>query len=267
MKARRYGTNTIAWGAPRVAGLLLVVLLSACASTSPFTGMDADELYEAGMAAFEEERWDDAADALERLVSGYPGYDRNAEARFHLGQAYFGKEQYLTAANEFGLFLGLHHSHGLAPEASLGICRSYARLAPHPERDQEHTRRARDACRQTRDEFPGTNVAEEAEGLRAQMVEILAERLHREGRFYQRRGAHDSAILVFQDLVDYYPETSWAPRGFLGLYNSYREIGWDEEADEARSRLLFLYPDSEEAAELRAETDGNNGRGGSAYSR
>jgi outer membrane protein assembly factor BamD len=223
-------------------------------------GMDGEELFAYAMEQYEDRDWDEAIDAFERLVASFPGHARSAEARIHLARAHFQKEEYITSAAEFERFLQRYPSHGLAPEASLGICRSYARLAPHPQRDQEYTRRAREACRATASEFQGMNVAQEADSLRVEMVQRLAERSYQEGRFYQRRNFHDSAILIFQDVVDFYPETEWAPQALLALFRSYEAIGWEEEARQARERLLFLYPDSEaaqEVAEARVNGDGD----------
>jgi outer membrane protein assembly factor BamD len=242
-------------GAGALVALLLLVTVG-CASAPPFEGFTGEQIFEVGVEAYEEEDWDDAARAFERLVSGHPGFARIAEVRFFLANTYFEKGEYLSAVDEYERFLQRHPSHGLAPEASLGICRSYVRLAPHPQRDQRYTERARDACRLTRDEFQGINVAEEAEQLRQEMVDRLAMRRYQEGRFYQRRNFHDSAIMIFREVVDYFPETDWAPRAFLALYRSYQAIGWEEEAEEVRDRLLFLHPDSDAARELYAEEDG-----------
>lgn len=250
-----------------VRGLLVAVLtgavvLASCSSAPPYQGLGADQIFEVGMQAMEEEDWDDAIQAFERLISAHPGFARMAEVRFNLSQAHFEKREYLMAASEWELFMTRYPSHGRVPEASLGICRSYAALSPHPQRDQRYTERARDACRETRNEFQGMNVAEEAEEIRVRMVEKLAQRVYEVGLDYQRWGAHDSALIYFNDLVDFYPETSWAPRGLLAMYRSYRDIGWDEEAEETRQRLFFNYPDSQAAAELRAE-DGGSGPAGS----
>ncbi len=249
MRQRRSAAQTLVGMV--LGGLLLVGILAGCRTTSPWAGLDAEGIFEKGLAAFQEEDWGDAVEAFEIFTSRYPGHGRIAEGRMYLARSYFRRGEFISSAAEFERFLQLHPSHGLAPEASLGICRSYVELSPHPQRDQQYTERARDACRQTRNEFQGMNVADEAEALRVQMVDRLAERTFMEARFYQRRNAFDSAILIFQDLVDFYPETEWAPRGFLGLYESYRSIGWDEEAEQVRDRLLFLYPESEAAREVR----------------
>lgn len=241
--------------------VLCVLVVSGCSSAPPYQGMSAEQIFQVGQQAMEEEEWDDAIQAFERLISGQPGFARLAEVRFALGEAHFEKGQYLMAASEWELFMTRYPSNGRVPEASLGICRSFAALSPHPRRDQTYTERARDACRQTRNEFQGMNVADEAEEIRAGMVEKLARKVYLTGQDYQRWGAHDSAIIYFQDVVDFYPETSWAPEGLLGMYRSYREIGWEEEAEAARRRLLSNYPDSQAAVELRAE-DGEAPRAG-----
>ncbi len=233
-----------------------LLVLGACASTQPFVGLEPEEVYVLGLQAFLEEDWAEAIDAFERLLLTSPNFPQAADARLNLARAHFARGEYISAASEFERFLDRHPNHDQAAQASIGMCRSYARLAPIPPRDQEYTRLARDQCRQTRNDFQGLNIATEADSIRAAMVERLAEREYREGRFYQSRGFHDSALIIFQDLVDFYPETVWAPRGFLAMYRSYRAIGWQEEAEETRNRLLFLYPESDAARELRADGDG-----------
>ncbi len=229
---------------------LLVLLLVGCGSGPAWAGMSGDALFEFGVAAYDDEDWDDAIGTFETLIFQNPSYERLPEARMYLARAHFGKEEFITSAAEFDRFLQRYPSHGLAPEASLGICRSYARLAPHPQRDQEYTQRAVDACRATRQEFEGMNVAEQARELQNQMFDRLAESLFLQGRHYQRRNFHDSAILYFQDLVDFYPQTRWAAEGLAALYRSYTAIGWSDEAQRARQRLLDNYPESEAAQEL-----------------
>jgi outer membrane protein assembly factor BamD len=234
-----------------VALVLLVPVLSGCASTPAWFGLDADPLYDLAMEKVQARDWNQSILLLERFLVGHPGDPRAPEARMALAESHFAKKEFITSAAEYERFLQRHPSHGRAPEASLGICRSYEALSPNPQRDQEFTRRAVDACRATFNEFPGMNVAEEARIIQVRMTDRLAEAWYQEASFYQRRNAHDSAILVFQDLVDFYPQTSFAPKGFLGLYRSYRAIGWDREAEQTRSRLLANYPDSPEAELLR----------------
>jgi len=242
--------------------LALVALLVAggCASADRYAGLDPEALFQMGQQAYESGDWSGAVDALERHLSQGTGHVRNPEARMMLASAHVERREYILGAAEYERFLQAHPNHGSAPEASIGACRAYEALAPIAPRDQTYTRRARDACFETVQQFRGLNVALEAEQIRFRMVERLAEREYQEGRFYQRRGGHDSAIVVFEDVVRRYPETRWAPMALLAIHNSYSALGWAEEASEEADRLLRLYPDSDAARELRAD-QGDQGAG------
>ncbi len=240
--------------------VLALVVAAGCASVDRLAGLDGEELYQVGARAFEEGEWSDAIAAFERHLNQAPGHARNADARILLARAHVERREYILGAAEFERFLQLHPNHGMAPEASIGACRAYEALSPIPPRDQTYTRRARDACAETVRQFQGLNVAAEAEAIRFRMVERLAEREYEEGRFYQRRGGHDSAILVFEDVVRRYPDTRWAPVALLAIYRSYQALGWTEEAMEEADRLLRFYPDSDPAREL-AEELGDRGAG------
>lgn len=239
-----------------------VFFLAGCASTAPWLTMDADALYAFAMERVEREDWNDAVASLERFLFAHPGDARQPEIRMALGRAHFARGEFITSAAEFDRFLQRFPGHGLAPEASLERCLSYVELSPISQRDQSYTERAVDACRETINEFPGLSVADSARVMQRQMIERLAEREYQDGFFYERRGLYDSAIIVYQDLVDFFPQTSWAPRGLHGLYRSYRAIRWDSEAEQVRERLLLNYPDSPAAELLRDRPDALAGSAG-----
>ena len=154
----------------------LTALAVACASVPAYLTMIVEELWEEGTRAYEEEDWDHAIEVLQRLIVENPGHPRGPEARMLVGRSFAQRGEYVTAASEFERFLQLYRNHGLAPEASLGICQAYAELAPHPQRDQTYTRQAEEACAQTWLEFRGLTVAETADSIRLVMENRLAER-------------------------------------------------------------------------------------------
>lgn len=233
-----------------LAAAALVVL--GCASTPAYLTMPADELWETGTAAYEDGNWDRTIERLERFVTTSPGDPRVPEARMLVARSYVGRREYLTAASEFERFLQLHPNHGLAPEASLGICEAYGELSPIPQRDQAYTRRAVVACDQTGFEFAGLSVATEADSIGSEMVDKLAEADFQDAQFYADR-VPVSAPALFEFVVERYPDTDWAPRALLEMYRIYQGLEWIPEAEETVARLLTEYPDSEPAQALRTE--------------
>ena len=92
----------------------------------------------------------------------------------------------------------------------------------------------------------------------------LAEKIYDNGHFYLRRGLDFPSLIYLQDLLERYPGTEWAPRALAGIIDAYTSIGYEDEVDAARSRLLAEYPDSPEAEEYR--TPSQNGGGGDSTS-
>jgi outer membrane protein assembly factor BamD len=232
---------------------LLGVLSGGCASAPPYQGMSAEQLFDLGSQMFQEENWGKAAEVFERLVFADPSYTRIVEARMYLARAYYNKGEYITSVSEFTRILDRHPGHPLAPEASLGICKSYAAQSPHVQRDQTATVYAWNSCENTATDFSNHPVAAEARVLRDQMEAKLAEKIFLAGDFYYRRKFYHSGIIFFNDLLRQYPRSEWASQALLRLYQSYAAMDWDTEAEEVRARLLREFPDSDAAREARAD--------------
>ncbi len=238
---------------------LLGGLLQGCASEPPYQGLTADQLFELGTREFQEEDWDEAIRVFERLAFTDPTYEGLVDARIYLARAYFNREEYLTAISEYTRVMDRHPGHPRAPEAALGVCRSYVQLSPHVQRDQTYTEQAYNACSNVVADFRGSEVSLRAQELRDQMRDKLARKVFVGGEFYFDRDMYDSAIIYFQDVLAQYPQAPAAADALLHLYRSYAEIGWEEEAEEARQRLLEQFPDSAAAREVRAQDNGGGG--------
>jgi outer membrane protein assembly factor BamD len=231
--------------------LSALFMCAACTSALPYAGLTASELFEYSRAAYEREEWDEAVTALERLVQGAPGFDQMAEARMLLAQAYLNKGDYITANSEFVRFSSTYPTHELMTEAALGLCRSNARLSPILDRDQRYTLQALSSCQAVMLDYPGTQEATEADSIYGVMVEKLAWKDVSRGEFYFSRGLLDSGLIYFEQALQDFPETAAAPAALLFIYRTYQRLEYEEEATEARQRLLDRYPDSLEAQEIR----------------
>jgi len=239
----------------------LAALLGGCASARPFQGMNAEEVYQAGMRHFEEEDWDLAIDAFESVLFSMPTFENAPQARFHLARAFYEKEEYITAASEFSRFLDRYPTHDLADDAALNHCRSYAQLSPVVQRDQTYTREAYVSCRGAAREYAGSEAGRQAAELRDRMNNKLARKVLIGGEFYLSREMYDSAIIYFRDVVENYPDSRVVADALKGLVEANTAIGYREEAEEARQRLLNEFPDSQAAQEVR-EVSANGDDGG-----
>jgi outer membrane assembly lipoprotein YfiO len=232
------------------AGALMSLLGVACASAPPYSGWTPEQLFEHGQRAFDEGDWSEARRAFERLVLTFPGFDQAVEARHYLARSFYADDQFLSAVSEYTRIVQVYPEHERTREAWMGLCRSYAAMSPHPQRDQQYTIQARTTCENVAGDFQGMPVGDSAAVVAQGMHAKLAEKAYAEGNFYFQRDILESAELVFLDLLNVFRETEVAPRALVRLIEIYEQWEWDEQEEEFRTRLLRTYPDSPEAKAL-----------------
>lgn len=233
--------------------LLLALLLSACASTPKYFGLDSDQVHALAMQEFEAGEWTEATESLERFLLTWPTDPRAADARIRLAGVFMEREQYLSAVSEYQRFLERHAGHERSAEAALGVCLAYAELSPVVQRDQAYTETAVTECQKVALDFPGRPEAVSAEEVRDRMIDKLARKEWEVGEFYYRRGLLDSAIQSFEVVLDRFPASRSAPDALLYMWRTYRRLDWGPEAEEVRSRLATRYPESEALRTLEQE--------------
>ncbi len=194
----------------------------------------------------------EAIRAFERITMEYPTHPRIQEVRFRLADSYFGRKEYVTAASEFVRLATDYPSGSWADDARYKVCDAYYRLSPKPALDQEYTRAAIDHCQSLATYYPSSEFTPLAEEKVAELRDKLAVKALENAEFYFQRKAYDPAILYFEDLLREYPGTSVVPRALLRLVEIYVRIGYEEEAEAAKQRLLEEYPNTAEARQAQA---------------
>jgi outer membrane protein assembly factor BamD len=238
----------------RTPALLLAIslLLGACSTRVQNPGTLApDDLFTLATDAVETRRFDRAITLLEHFVTQHLGDPRAPTARLMLAEAHMSRREYATAATHFQQFVLSFPNNPRGLEARFRICEAYGLLSPRPALDQQYTLSALDHCASVATGFPGTPEATSAAELAAELRLKLAQKAYDTGMQYFRRRAFDAAVVYFQDVVRNYPDTDLAPAALSQLVETYTRMGYVEDAQETRDRLLREYPGSEEAQSLR----------------
>lgn len=239
------------WGG-RLALVGALALVACGPKQTPISQLPPEELWVRGTAEFNERDWDEAIRYLERFVIAAGADPRVYQARYYIGQARFEREEYVLAATEFARLAGDLGRAELADDARFMACRAYEELSPPPPLDQEYTRGAIEHCRALIEYFPDSEYVDRAGEIVDRMRARLAEKVYGNGEWYRRRRAYDSSLVYYQDVAEQYPGTIWAPRALKRMVEVYETLGYVEERDAARERLLRDYPDSAEAREVAA---------------
>jgi outer membrane protein assembly factor BamD len=229
---------------PALAAAAALLLLAACGGGGNPAPVGPDQLLERGQQEAARGKHRRAAETLQQFVTVAPTDPRVPEALLAMGRAHMAAEEYVSAA---AAFLRLATSFPQDPrgkDARLGMCESYVRLSPKPALDQEYTRAAIVHCESVAAIYPGTPEAQQATGWVSEMKGKLARKEYESGMFYFRRKAYDASVIYFAEAANGYPGTPWAAAALARMVEAYDAIGYDEERDAAKARLLREYPES-----------------------
>lgn len=202
-----------------------------------------DELYLASLQKFQQERWRDAAAGFEKLTTDLPPRDaRLPLAFFYLAQAQARLRDHLISAQTFSRMSANFPDDTLADDALLAGAREYRALWRKPQLDDEYGQSAMTLYQTLVAVYPSSPLVPEAQAGVAQLEQMFATKDYQTGFHYIKRGAYDSAIIYFKDVIRKYPNAPKAREAYLRLLESYREINYREEAREICETMRQAYP-------------------------
>jgi outer membrane protein assembly factor BamD len=98
--------------------------------------------------------------------------------------------------------------------------------------------------------YPGSPYAEQAAQRTKELTDKLARKNYLNAQYYFKRRAYDSALIYLEHLLETYRGSSVEPEALLTLYETYQKLGYRQEAERTRERLLQEYPESPQAREV-----------------
>jgi outer membrane protein assembly factor BamD len=231
--------------------LLITIFLPSCAIFRKELPLTPEMAYVRGMQAYQGKHYARAAELLKRWVDANAAGDpRMPQALVALGTSHLHTGEYLTAASEFLRVITDYQEADPQQASRYGLCEAYHSLSPRAQLDQQYTETAITYCASFAEYYGTTPDGQQAQRWVTEMREKLAYKAYLNGMFYARRQAFDAAIIYFNDAANGYPDTKWAPAALAEIVSTYRRIGYAEEAEEARQRLLRDFPQSAEAHAL-----------------
>ncbi|HEU5395295.1 MAG TPA: outer membrane protein assembly factor BamD, partial [Candidatus Methylomirabilis sp.] len=178
--------------------VLLLVALGMAGLSCASRGREMLPAGEAGLywranADFQRGRYAEAREKLQALLNQYPGSVLAPEARLGVARTYFEERFYNEARSEYQKFLQLHPAHERLDEALYHIALSAYHQMERVDRDQTMTRRAVQGFQQLLTEVPDSPYAPEARTHLREARRRLAEKELEVGLFYLRREEYAAA--------------------------------------------------------------------------
>ena len=220
---------------PRVPlrALLAAATLAAAAACAHFRLEDfptPEGLYQASLRQFRAGHFDRGQAGFQKLTFDLSASDTlYVLARFFLGECDFAQGDFVTAAREFRRVADESPTFRLAPMALLRAADAYAAQWTQPELDPTNGQTALATYQELQGRFPASDAAQIAAARVRALNEEFARKAMANAMFYYQRGAFDSAILYFKDLIASYPSSARVPDAYAYLVRSYKTIGWKDE--------------------------------------
>jgi outer membrane protein assembly factor BamD len=223
--------------------LCLVVICAACAGTrKPL--VPADQLWNEGNEAMNDEAYDLAVERYKKLIDSYPFDPNTEEAELKIAQAYFNLQRYPEAIASLGDFERMHPTSDNLPQ--IEYRRGMAYLAQHrsSDRDQQAVKNALESFRNIVERYPGTPWASRAELRVRECREELASHDADIATYYLHRGSLRAAESRLRGLLTDYPETDATARSLDSFAKMYAARDEPEEANLALATLVKYHPES-----------------------
>ncbi len=231
-------------------GGVFALVVYGCASTNENQVLSADEQYAQALDLYERQNYIEAVSALQAFSFNYPQDPRVEDARWLTAEAYYGADDWVTAAQEYLGFQRDFPRSAQAPAALYQAGRSYEQLSLRPELDQRDTERAINMYERLTTEYPGSDFAEEAREKRRRLRNKLAEKTYLNAEFYFDNKRYDAAEIYLVDLIEKYPDSDWLPASYSLLAETFCKQGLRDRATELYDLLLDTFPDSDAASDI-----------------
>jgi outer membrane protein assembly factor BamD len=228
----------------RVSRLLLPLAVVACGhGARPAAGPAPDVLLTRSRAQFRMGEFGAALQNLRRLLFELsPNDSALPEVHYLLAESQFQLGQFVDASHEFRQTADQFPGSVYAPLALLRAGDANMRLWRKPELDPTYGQTALAIYQDLAGRYPDSQAATRAQLHVRQLRESFADKAYKNGLFYFRRGAYDSGIIYFKDVVANYSDTPRAADALLRLADSYRVIGYREELQETCAHVRRFYP-------------------------
>jgi outer membrane assembly lipoprotein YfiO len=171
-----------------------------------------------------------------------PTQPEMAEVKYQLAECYFQTGDRVQAAHDFRQVADQFPTSPYAPLALLRAGDANLRLWRDPELDPSYGESALAIYQELAGRYPGTDAAARAQGHVQQLREWFAQKDYKNGMFYFKRRAYDSAIIYFKDVIANYQGTARVPDALMRLVDAYRAIGYSDELKETCGTLYKYYP-------------------------
>src|SRR5262245_40441242 len=215
--------------------------------------LSAEALYEEGNRYFNEKKFVRAIDSFSKLRTDYPFSPMLTQVELKIADAYYLNEQYPEAINAFKEFQSMHPTNENIPFVTLRLGQAHFNQFTSTDRDQKNTEIAKGYFETVIAKYPGSPQVAEAKVKLQKCLEYLAEHDYSVAWFYYQQEKYPAARDRFEESVRKHKDTPTAVKSLFYLGESYNKEKNSVKAALAYEALIQYYPESKFAPDARTQ--------------
>jgi outer membrane protein assembly factor BamD len=220
------------------------IVLAGCGSAEKATNPTVDERFAHAKALFQKEDYVEAINEFTVITLQFQGSQYASEAQYYLGECRYNRGEYLLAAFEYGLMKRSYPASPRVPDAQYKLAMSYYMMSPRSALDQQYTKKAIDEFQSFVEYYPANTLAADADARIRELNTKLARKLYEAARQYLTLERYRAAIQYFDDVIEKYHDTEYAPLSYLDKAETLIDRKKYADAGFELGRFLKRYPNS-----------------------
>lgn len=238
----------------------IMILLWSCSSSIDTVNLSPEDRLKNAIRLYEDEDDEEAVKEFEAILLQYSGSSIIDDAQFYIGKTRFQRAEYIIAAYEFSKLIKNMPASSFVPDAQLMLAECYFELSPNYNLDQAYTKKAIQEFQAFIDFFPLNEKVHDAEEKINLLNLKLAKKDFLIANIYAKMDYYTASMKYYDYVVETYHDTEYASKALYKKIMLLLERERDDEALLDMKKFILLFPDVEEAQEIREIKDSLEGK-------
>ena len=194
-----------------------MILLGGCGKKDVHLEEDLSPRLEKAMGYFDKGKYPRAKDEFDYIIMADPGSKISNESQYYMAESMFQIEEYDEASIAFDRYVRFSPHYLKIEKARYRICECAINLSNSYQREQSQTHRALEQLQMFIEDFPASDLIDDAENAMLALRLKLAQKDYEVGRMYLKLEEYDSALIYFRSVLNHYYDTSFSDDARVGI--------------------------------------------------
>ena len=169
------------------------------------------------MGYFNKGKYSRSKDEFDYIIMANPGSKIANESQYYMAESMYQIKEYDEASIAFDRYVRFSPDYSKIEKARYRICECAINFSNSYQREQSQTHRALEQLQMFIEDFPASDLINDAEDAMLALRLKLAQKDYEVGRMYLKLEEYDSALIYFRSVLNHYYDTSFSDDARVGI--------------------------------------------------